>query len=106
MINDAGIYILVSPTQEDKRKEEYRVTYLDSTNNIVWELDQKKNTQVLNPSKVKSCFNKSKVYADDNAAREEAYEISNNFCGTLPPIFHIYVSTPYPQWSTSYDKKK
>jgi hypothetical protein len=105
MINDRGVYILVSPSVKEGRREEYRVAHLDSTNNITWELDQDISANALDPTKVKPYFDKVIVYSDPLEAKDEATRIINNLCVTDLPIYHIYTSTPYVAWSLPYAKE-
>ena len=99
MNNDEGIYVLVSPTEIDDSRKEYRVAYVDSTGNIVWELDSPHLENAVDPSKIKSHFDKAKVYLDEQDAEDEVYRISDNLYMTKPPVFHVYMSTPYARWS-------
>ena len=100
MSKDNGIYILVTPSEKDKiSKEEYRVAYLDSPNNITWSLEEDPIADTIDPAKVKPHFDKSKVYTDEYDAEEAAYLIAANLNMTQPPIYHVYITTAYPEWN-------
>jgi hypothetical protein len=105
MNNDEGIYVLVSPTEKDGDKREYRVSYINSTGNITWELDTTHLDNAVEQSKIKSHFDKAKVYSDELDAKDEVNRILDEMDMTETPVFHIYMSTPYLHWSaTTYAK--
>ena len=98
MINDNGIYILVSPSETDESRKEYRVSYLHSTNNICWRIDEGMCKEAISPA-IQEHFEKSEIYTDELDAQEEAYRIADSLYITQPPIFHVYLTTTYPKWS-------
>ena len=102
MTHDNGVYILVSPSVKDRNKEEYRVAYLDSNHNIVWDLSRDL-TEILDPSLVKSYFDKSTIYTSNIDAKVQASRIARTLDTTNAPVFHVYLSTTYVEWSeTAY----
>lgn len=105
MNKDNGIYILVTPTIKDDSRAEYRVAFLDSNHNLVWDIGENPS-DALDPSVVKPIFNKSKVYTDSYEAQEEAERIVDNNYMTTPPVYRVFISTPYVEWGkTTYAKK-
>ena len=107
MNNDNGVYILITPSETDDSKAEYRVAYLDSNNNITWDIDQAGSCEACEPSKIKPYFTDATVYTFAGDANEEAYRIADNHYTTTPPVYRIYIETPYPKWGvTTYVKKE
>jgi hypothetical protein len=100
MIQDKGIYILVTPSEKDVGKEEYRVAYLDSSSNITWAIDRLPPTpEAINPTIAAIQFSTSLTFTDKLDAEEQAYVIADTLHITAPSIYHIYISTPFSKWS-------
>ena len=99
MSNNNGVYILVAPIDKDRdSKLEYRVAYLDSVSELTWGLDELPFEEAVDPAKVKPHFDKSDVYHHSSDAEEAAYRIADDRNITCPPIYHVYISTAYPEW--------
>lgn len=100
MIQDTGVYILVCPSVTEKGKEEFRVAYLEASNNITWTLDHTSSfNNIIDPTKVASKFIKSEVLTDKLDAEEVAHDITDDLNITTPPIYYIYIDTPFIEWS-------
>jgi hypothetical protein len=107
MNDDIDIYILVTPSEEDKTKEEFRVTCLDSSNDITRTLHQGFFPEDINPSEVKCHFNGRTIFTDEFAAKEEAYRIASSNHATDAPVYHMYIETPFVKWGeTDHGKAK
>ena len=100
-MNDNGVYVLVSPTIG--KSMEYRVAHLTGNENIQY--PTLKEPEILNPELVCKFFNQSKTFSDEFDAKEEAYRLADNMYMTNPPIFTVYLNTPYSEWSTDDDKE-
>ena len=96
MIKDSGIYILVTPTKQNK--QEYRVTYLATENNLPDPTQIKQSSEVLNPETVKKYFDESPILVDELSARTDAIALAEDMCLTSAPIYTVYHSTPYEDW--------
>lgn len=106
MANDEGIYVLVCPSPTDKEATEYRVVYLESANNFTWDVSTSGYPEVDVPTAVKTRFTKVPVFTDKMDADEEAFRLADNYYITKPPVYHIYISTPFVEWERpSYAEK-
>lgn len=106
MKNDTGVYILISPTEKEGRSEEYRVAYLDSDNNISWEIDNAASAEMLSPAKTRPLFDKSTVHTDRQGALANAYRLGAEVAMTQPPVFYVYLDTSYAKWRTGNHGKE
>ena len=101
MSDNTGVYVIMTPTGAERM--EYRVVYLEEPYTIKLDLPQTEDPKLHTESKKK--IDRVKVFTDKTRADEFAYNMADAMHGTLTPVFHVYISTPYPEWSiTDYAK--
>ncbi len=98
MANDNGVYILISPSAADQVQTEYRVIHVGDGNNIIEEIEDAGGADFPAAVSVKKHFLKATVFTDRFDANEEAERLADNYYITNPPIYRLYISTPFLKW--------
>lgn len=97
MSADNGVYILSTPSRDDPTHREYRVAHAQSIDNISADPETNDLYLVL-------IFGKSKVYSDQQVAKNKAHRIESEIlhdCGVLEyGVCSIDWKTPFPEITT------